>query len=146
MLYLIRILSMLNAQYDWNSLDVKRRIQLQLSRCETPYIIRTPSMWNTSNLFTNTVAFLFASGATWQRSVPPHLCFNLGSMGFLAPFEYERMKEEVWYISNTDDAWSRPTLGFRRPMLLLFCIGPKAFFGGGVIIWFLLKNLIFTNQ
>lgn len=30
-----------------------------------------------------------------QRSVPPHLCFNLGSMGFLTPFEYESMKEEV---------------------------------------------------
>ncbi|CAN0427345.1 unnamed protein product, partial [Hapterophycus canaliculatus] len=40
-----------------------------------------------------------ASGAT-QRSVPPHLCFNLGSMGFLSPFEYECMKEEVRRIMN----------------------------------------------
>lgn len=30
-----------------------------------------------------------------QRSVPPHLCFNLGSMGFLTPFEYDFMREEV---------------------------------------------------
>lgn len=35
-----------------------------------------------------------------QRSVPPHLCFNLGSMGFLSPFEYECMKEEVRRIMN----------------------------------------------
>lgn len=35
-----------------------------------------------------------------QRSVPPHLCFNLGSMGFLSPFEYEAMKEEVRRIMS----------------------------------------------
>lgn len=32
--------------------------------------------------------------------MPPHLCFNLGSMGFLSPFEYESMKEEVRRIMS----------------------------------------------
>ncbi|CAN0136353.1 unnamed protein product, partial [Phaeothamnion confervicola] len=30
-----------------------------------------------------------------QRSVPPHLCFNLGSMGFLTPFEYAGFRTEL---------------------------------------------------
>ncbi|CAM9382497.1 unnamed protein product [Ascophyllum nodosum] len=41
---------------------------------------------------------LMYSNTLFRRSVPPHLCFNLGSMGFLAPFDYERMKEEIRHI------------------------------------------------
>ncbi|CAM9925368.1 unnamed protein product [Scytosiphon promiscuus] len=43
---------------------------------------------------------LMYSNTLFRRSVPPHLCFNLGSMGFLSPFEYECMKEEVRRIMN----------------------------------------------
>lgn len=38
---------------------------------------------------------LMYSNTLFRRSVPPHLCFNLGSMGFLTPFEYNMMKEEI---------------------------------------------------
>ncbi|CAN0408648.1 unnamed protein product, partial [Ectocarpus fasciculatus] len=43
---------------------------------------------------------LMYSNTLFRRSVPPHLCFNLGSMGFLSPFEYESMKEEVRRIMS----------------------------------------------
>eukprot|EP00903_Cladosiphon_okamuranus_P013576 g12646.t1 len=43
---------------------------------------------------------LMYSNTLFRRSVPPHLCFNLGSMGFLSPFEYEAMKEEVRRIMS----------------------------------------------
>lgn len=50
-----------------------------------------------------TLFFFFSAAVSrygTQRSVPPHLCFNLGSMGFLSPFEYETMKEEVRRIMS----------------------------------------------
>ncbi|CAM9460073.1 unnamed protein product [Laminaria digitata] len=43
---------------------------------------------------------LMYSNTLFRRSVPPHLCFNLGSMGFLSPFEFELMKEEVRHIMS----------------------------------------------
>lgn len=38
---------------------------------------------------------LMHSSTLFKEAVPPHLCFNLGSMGFLTPFESDSIKEEV---------------------------------------------------
>jgi NAD kinase len=38
---------------------------------------------------------LMHSSTLFREAVPPHLCFNLGSMGFLTPFELEQLKAEV---------------------------------------------------
>lgn len=35
------------------------------------------------------------SSTLFREAVPPHLCFNLGSMGFLTPFELDSLREDV---------------------------------------------------
>ena len=35
----------------------------------------------------------------FKEAVPPHLCFNLGSMGFLTPFELTQLKQEASHCS-----------------------------------------------
>eukprot|EP00611_Tribonema_gayanum_P026953 TRINITY_DN6537_c0_g1_i2.p1 TRINITY_DN6537_c0_g1~~TRINITY_DN6537_c0_g1_i2.p1 ORF type:complete len:411 (+),score=98.38 TRINITY_DN6537_c0_g1_i2:80-1312(+) len=35
------------------------------------------------------------SSTLFRQAVPPHLCFNLGSMGFLTPFDLQSLKDDI---------------------------------------------------
>ena len=55
--------------------------------------------WHISRLvYTARCGILSMNILYFQTSMPPAMAFNLGSLGFLTPFNFDNFKESVTYV------------------------------------------------